>query len=451
MRGRVLATVAAVVAAATGIGAASPGPSSFGYTAEIIVPPGAARHAVRLPATVQRHVAYPDLRDVQVFNGAGEALPHSVRWPPTPPVPERRLRPTIHAVPEAPGRPGDPEPVAFEVDAGGAILAIRLRSGVPRALTARTAAWILDTGAAHPPLAGLDLVLAPGPDAVFMPVSLETSPDLLSWTPVARDEPVFRLPTGGEPLVRRLIRFPATDGRYLRLRPGKEGRLPLVAVDALIADGAAVPMVSATFDGEESGTPGRAWEYDTGARLAAEEASLVLPGEDAILQMEIQTRQDPRVPWQPAGRGTAFRLERPGATLVGEPFPVAAPPARFYRAQLTTAPGRIPSRAPRLLLRWRPPEIVFAARGPGPYLLAYGKFSSGIAAAVPDDGAPSARATLGPETVAAGEAAREPPGRRRWAWPAIAGIAGLAVAGIAAWIGWQRWRVPRPLRRGQGM
>jgi hypothetical protein len=210
-------------------------------------------------------------------------------------------------------------------------------------------------------------------------------------------------------------------------------------------------MVSATFDGEESETPGRAWEYDTGARLAAEEASLVLPGEDAILQMEIQTRQDPRVPWQPAGRGTAFRLERPGATLVGEPFPVAAPPARFYRAQLTTAPGRIPSRAPRLLLRWRPPEIVFAARGPGPYLLAYGKFSSGIAAAVPDDGAPSARATLGPETVAAGETAREPPGQRRRAWPVIAGIAGLAVAGIAAWIGWQRWRVPRPLRRGQGM
>lgn len=443
--------MAALVAAATGIGAASPGPSSFGYTAEIIVPPGAARHAVRLPATVQRHVAYPDLRDVRVFNGAGEVLPHSVRWPPAPPAPERRLRPALHAVPEAPGRPGDPEPVAFEVDASGAILAIRLRSGVPRALTARTAEWILDTGPAHPPLSGLDLVLAPGPDPVFMPVSVEASPDLLSWKPVARDEPVFRLPTGGEPLVRRLIRFPATDGRYLRLRPGKESRLPLLAVDALIADGAAAPMVSATFDGEESETPGRAWEYDTGARLAAEEASLVLPGEDTVLQLEIQTRQDPRVPWQPAGRGTAFRLARPGATLVGEPFPVAAPPARFYRAQLTTPPGRMPSRTPRLLLRWRPPEIVFEARGPGPYLLAYGKFSSGIAAAVPDDGAPSMRATLGPETVAAGETAREPPDRRRRAWPIIAGIAALGAAGVAAWIGWQRRRDHRPSPRSPGI
>lgn len=413
-----LARTLAALAIAVGLAgpasaAAAESPADFGYIAPIAVREGQALHAARLPAATYRHAARPDLGDLRVFNGAGEAVPHALRLPePAKEAEQHRKLPMFPLVTD-PGSPLAAQDIRIEVRTDGSVVQV---NAARRAADAKPSAWILDASAVGGPVKALDFTLADDPSSIAARVSVEASDDLSAWRAVASDAPIVRMQFGGERLARLRADLGTTRSRYFRIAQTTGDALPLVRVDALLDGGAPQhPHDSLTVDPVRIDSSAHAWEYDLESPLAVERATLDLPEDNTVLAVEIEARTGESAPWSPIGRGVVYRLLQDGASFVNPPLPLGGGPVRYLRVRLVSAGATMPSKAPRLRVEWRPAELVFAARSAGPFVLAYGK--SGIASTavplvtlVPGHGSPGAiipaTATIGAESLAVGDAAR---------------------------------------------
>ena len=154
--------------------------------------------------------------------------------------------------------------------------------------------------------------------------------------------------------------------------------------------------------------------------------------------------------WQPIGQVEAFRVLREGVEVEGAPLaiPLRTDRLRFdFSVPLDDAP-------PSIEAEWRPVRAVFAARAPGPYVLAVGHSDAPFGPALDarsmlaaDD--PSAArlpiATVGvsADAVTAGQRAQRIASEARWSRYLLWAVLVLAVAGLA----WMAWRMSLQLRR----
>lgn len=412
--------------------AAAESPSEFGYTAPIAVREGQAFQAARLPALTYRHAARPDLGDLRVFNGAGEAVPHALRLPePVRDAEQRRKLPMFPLITDV-GSPLDAQDIRIEVRADGGV--VRVRSA-HRATGTKPNAWILDASTLGAPVKALDFTLAEDPSSIASRVSVEASDDLSAWHAVVSEAPIVRMRFGGERLAQLRVDAGATRSRYLRVVRTSGDALPIVRIDALLDGGAPRHAHdSISVDPVRVDSAAHAWEYDLESPLAVERATLDLAEDNTVLAVEIEARTGDSAPWIPVGRGVVYRLQQNGASIVNTPLMVSGGPLRHVRVRLGSAAAAMPSKAPRLRVEWRPAEIVFAARGAGPFVLAYGKSGADstaipLSTLVPGHGTPDAivpaTATIGAESLASGDAAR----RERTDYRKL-GLWGLLIAGV---------------------
>src|SRR5258708_34007745 len=73
------ALICAVLAAASLSATAAESPGDFAFAVPIEGLGGDALHRVAIPQAVYETAAFPDLRDLRVFNGAGEVVPYAFR------------------------------------------------------------------------------------------------------------------------------------------------------------------------------------------------------------------------------------------------------------------------------------------------------------------------------------------------------------------------------------
>ena len=422
----------------------------------------------------RRVAASSSLGDLRVRNGAGEAM--AFAWVDTPPPPTvvQRLAARIYKVPLPPA------------DVASAATA----DAMPRQ------AWIVDARDASNDLLRLDLALESGTQGVYT-LRIEASDDLQHWRTLQEDAQLVQLqalPQVGatgtlatlaerEHLSSNGIDLDNVPARYLRLTTAPRSAIPpLVSATvtraahrpapaplewsaAIAASGceasscdyplprnaivAAVQVAPADVD-----TIGQVMvlgQMDAG-RLPPPRHSL-LRGPLHALRLKAERSAAPTGPaWDSAAMASVYWLtQSSGAPDLHSP-PVRIDGAAWQALRLETfGPiSQLGHAAPTIRIAVRARQLVFVARGAGPFVLARAMPGERTAAMplaelmpgrAPDAALPEATATVAPPVASAAIAAAPvttavpptaaPASRTPWLWAAL--LAGLALMAAMAW------------------
>ena len=325
-----------------------------------------------LPAAVYEHLAHADLRDLRVFNAAGEVVPYAI-VPPAPLAPQV-ARHALEAYPlrtDTAARDVGDLALSLRASNGRVTLDVRSRDGRPVTGT-RVAGYVLDASGVDAPLAAL--VVTPAGEAdVNARVRIDASDDLATWRGVARDAPLLRLRVGGRVLARDRVELNGLRAKYLRIAGADGDTLPEIAtVEAEVGTAAPAPALPVR---EVAGAyaDDHAFEYDAGGLFDVAEASLRLAAPNTIVPAQISVRQDARAPWRHVADGVFYRIGEGKDELRSPPLAVRGAPFRYWRVELDPRSGVTSASPPTLLLGWQAAEIVFPARGAAPFELAFGR------------------------------------------------------------------------------
>ena len=146
-----------------------------------------------------------------------------------------------------------------------------------------------------------------------------------------------------------------------------------------------------------------------------------------------------------------YRLRQDGGETSNAPIAVTGRDYRYWRARVDPRSGGIGTQPPKLSFGWYPGVVVFAARGSGPFELAYGSARVGAAALAIDtlvpgyDRAKRDAVSFPPAQVGAVSATssdtalRQPIDTKRWLlW------ASLVLAALV--LGWMALSLSRQMR-----
>lgn len=366
---RLVFAATAALAAAVAM-AQEPGPR---FRAPIAAQDGHSHYTVRLPAAVYAGIERADLGDLRVLNAHGEPVPYAF-------LPrEPADKPPVQAAPaklfplygsEAQGVEG----VKLDVvrGAGGTVIRLAESAGA-RPAGRKLLGYVADAGEDKRPLEALalDWRAAAGFNGT---AKVEASDDLARWQTLVTDAPILELAHGGERLERRRIELRGRKARYLRLsfaRVPQDFALRGVRVERR-GDRAEPEREWVRLEAGQDGTPGE-YRFGAAGRYPADRVRLHLPQVNTVSRVQVYSRDGDDQRWRHRASATVYRLQRDGAT-VSSPE-IAVPPVADQEWRVTADPrgGGLGAGALGLELGWIPHEIVFAARGAGPFTLAFGE------------------------------------------------------------------------------
>jgi len=342
----------------------------FRWEAPVTVSGGDALNRLTLPFEAYRD-ARPDFADLRLFNAGGEALPIAFAGEPAPVVTGPRPTPlAIFPISAEPGRDvaqGSLD-VMVKSYARGTIVSVQGRSANKPA-PLRTAAWLADASQFNAALRGLVLTWEVHPGTEVVKVDVDASDDLKSWRRIASRAPLMHLEQNGAVIEQRRVDLSGTRARYLRIA-GEPSTFALTGVNALSEDVVA-PVVRSKrlVQGMAGAKPGE-YLFDLGARIPVELARIVLPA-NTVAPFSLATRDDDKQPWRTFTSATFYNLTREGATVESQPTGVYPTAMRYVMAQLDPRSPPL-SAPPSLEVQWRPAQLVFVARGEGPFHLEFG-------------------------------------------------------------------------------
>jgi hypothetical protein len=442
------------LAALVAVAAHAERPDDYAFGVPLTPGAAAAFHRVALPAVVYEGVVHPDLADLRVFNADGEVVPYAF-------VPRRAVpteRPPAIALPMFPlwvdRERRDVAGLALTVvrDAAGTTVSVNAAPNEP-ATGKVLGGYVLDASSLDHPLVALSFALPETPGATTMRVRIDASDDLAVWRSVAGDATLVNIEFAGQRLTRNRVEFAPTKTKYLRLS---------WAADRAVID---FGVVSGEY-GERVIEAPRQWrnvagaqvadregdyEYDLGGAFPVDRIAVDLATLNSIVPAMLSARANAATPWQPVGSTVFYRLESPGGDVMSPPIPVVGGERRYWLLHVDPRSGA-GGQAPPLRMGWQPQEIVFAARGRGPFMLAYGKHAAtpgalAIATLVPGfDGmkelpasvVSAAGAIVTAVSLGGTDRLRKPPDVKRWVlWAALA--LGVLV------LGWMAWRLSREM------
>ena len=416
----------------------------YAWGMELALDGDAAWYEFPVPRDVYESGVRADLRDLRIFDAAGEPVPYAFRprGAPGAAAPNTVDLP-LQAISTA--APGGVDAVEMRVshDGGREVIEIDTPDAAAGA-SAPVVGYLVDARAISEPLHALRLVLPAAANDVVRRVTLEASDDLHIWMPFASDAPILQLTAGIHRLERRRIEFAPQRAQYLRLSwPGAARPLDVNAVQA--EPGAPLRETSRQWKDVPAvaapGTPNR-YELDLGGRFPIDRLSFALPQANTIATMGLYSRASLLDDWEFIDSATVYRLNGEGGDFVSDDVALDGSARRYWRIAFDPRGGGVGHGDLAVRAGWVPHRIVFAARGARPFALAYGN-SDAEPAALPIEtlvpgygsGAPDARIVIGRARVQepyalAGESAIVEPfdWRRTVLWISLA----LSIALLAA-------------------
>jgi hypothetical protein len=419
-------------------------PGDFAYAMPIIAAPGETFYQVELPPALYRGIAHADLRDIRVFNAKDEMVPHALRAQ----TATTALAPETAALPFFPLR-GEPTRdigelrVRVHKRADGTLVDIR-SDGKPAGAAGVTRGYLLDASRAQQGLRALLFDWNAPREGYSAKVRVEGSDDLVRWNTVVNEAPLLDLEFGGHRLEMKRVQFRTLTNKYLRVSwPQGQKAVNFTSVRA--------ESVPATREAERTWValaapvagkqPGE-FQYDLGGLLPFDRMRIELPQANTVANMEILAREKSGDEWRPLGTALVYRLQREGSDVTSPEIRIASRGQRALLLRVDQKGGGIGNGTPTVHLGWIPRQLVFAARGEGPFRLAYGSHAARDAAfsmqsLLPGYGSERAFAVkpakLGEPVALAGEKQlRAPVDYKRWVlWASL--ILGVAVLGAMAY------------------
>jgi len=418
--------------------------TDFAYGIRLEPGAGGAVYRLNLPEAVHRSAVRQDLGDLRIFNEQGEIVPHILRWPE-----ESRLTETASLI--LPffrvDRPIKDMGVGFSIDittdAKGAVLNARTRGVTGDGL--ETAAYLIDVGKLDRPPDRLRLDWQ-GPDDSFVgKVSLLSSDDLDHWRILVSGVTIADLRHGKHVLRRDTIAILEPPGRFITIQwPQNAQDTILTRVEALFPKASIaasrrylkVPFSAAA--GEPDG-----YVADLGGFFPVDRLNLLFSETNSLTSGRFYSRSDAHGTWQRRFEGLFYDLRIDGTRLANDDAVISKVVDRWWRFEAVSRNGGMGERPPLLSVGWVPLELVFLARGDGPFTLAYGH--AAVDPLDPErhplihlldresDDALIRQIAAGPSFPLRGESARVPPkGPFPWKTWVLWGVLGIAVGLLAA-------------------
>jgi hypothetical protein len=357
-------------------------------------------HRLELPLSSELGARQADLGDLRVFNGAGEPVPYAiwreavthaveaqaeVKWFALYDAAEAGQRvPQVRIQRASNGSVTDVQP-AEELEAGEEILR----------------GWLLDTSAVKGPLIRLNFDWTSERDG-FQHFSIEASDDLQQWQSWGTGQ-VGRFSFADERIEQHEVDLAGKPARYLRLLWQNPQAAPILS------------SVQVSSSLEMQGLPRLGWSEPIGGRsgkinefiwqlpasLPVERLKWELEQGDSLAPVAVFGRNDPNGTWQPLQNGLLYRLSQNGQDAVQDQMALSGQGVRQIMLQVDDRGGGLGTTAPRLQVAVRPVEVLFMARGEGPYTLAVGSDQVRSAALTPQsaDLASAGTASLAPATA----------------------------------------------------
>ena len=347
-------------------------PSDFRSTAPVTPAAGDPLQRLTLPFEVYRD-ARPDLADLRLFNAKGEGLPIAFAGTPEPTreTPRTTSLSMFPLYSRAPATADSSSRIDIRVKSGRNGTIVSVQESGPRGEAQRPIAWLLDATQLETPVRNLIVDWNSGPGLEVARITVEGSDDLKSWQTLASGASVLRAEQGGRVVSQMRVNVGSEKMKYLRLS-ATPADFVLRAVTAEAATSTRpAPRVTTTAQGKPGAKPGE-FVYDLGARLPIEAVRLKFGEVNSVAPFTLRAGDDPTKPGRQVANATFYRLVREGVELESPKVEVGRQSARYWVAQLdpnSPPPGGGP---PTLEAEWRAGQLVYVARGDGPYTLAFG-------------------------------------------------------------------------------
>lgn len=361
-----------VLALWSGWALAQEAPARYSHAARIEGAGDDSHYRFALPADAYRGVTRADLGDVRVFNGASEPVPYAF-VPPRPVM----FAPVLHATKLFPLR-GDEakglDGINIRIHQGSAGTTIDV-SSTPGAGKARRKllGYLLDASGLKAPLEALVLEWQ-SREGFTGTARVEASGDLRSWHTVAGAAPVLFLEHAGQRLERNRVELHGARAKYLRVSfagvpPGFALRRARVELRPERVEPERQWLALAGKESERR--PGE-YEFDTGGHFPVDRVRFTLPQVNTVAQAQLFSRSRAEDPWRVATSATLYRLRRNGAEVTNADLAVAPNASRRWLLRVEQRGGGLGSGEVKLEIGWVPHEVVYAARGAGPFSVAWG-------------------------------------------------------------------------------
>jgi hypothetical protein len=378
---RALIVAAAVASVATTSGAGEK-PKDFAFGIPLTVEAESAFYRAALPEAFYAGSARTDQGDLRVFNGDGAAVPYARLDSPA----ATREKKSTAVLPIFPllvdEQGGDLSGLSLTINqsAGKTSVSLTTKEGQP-VPAQRLAGYLVDATAVHEPISAIMLAWKLKSGGMNTRIRVETSDDLNQWRTLVGDAPLLDLEYEGRHLLRDRVEFRQAPAKYLRISwPGQPppqfhgvlaefGDRVLEAPRQWIeAPGAAV------VDNENE------YHFDLGGALPVDRVAIDLPELNSVVPAQLLARTAPAEPWRPVSSLVTYRLRQDAGEVSAPPLAVAPVTYRYWLLRVDPKSGGLGRGQPRMRAGWIPQEIVFAARGTGPFLIAYGNVSAASSA-----------------------------------------------------------------------
>lgn len=347
-------------------------------------------YSLTLPLAVYDKVTRPDLGDLRVFNGAGEAVAHAIRKAETRPE-QQESRQTLPFFPlrcEPETQIGD---ISLRVNRSTAGTIINVDAGGEQHQQSPASCVLIDASQVLTAPTALELDWEREGDAnALFPVTLTQSTDLTHWSPFGFKTVLADLRHNGQAIAARRITMHGKPLPYVRL-DCVDCREPLRLRGVTAVFGSPVEVPEHGWLQPESPRIGKegsemVFEYAAVPAITVTGLRVQLPEANSLARVAIESRPGDEAPWRSRYTGLIYDLNLEGKRLTSEPAACAATTDRHWRVRiLHDGAGLGEQRPPRLELGWLGDQLLFVARGQGPYTLAFGSSKVQAETSPPDN------------------------------------------------------------------
>ncbi|ALB61884.1 FIG00553674: hypothetical protein [Cronobacter condimenti 1330] len=344
-------------------------PQDYARGAELAVEGASPWYRLPLPAMVYEESAWPDLRDLRVFNSQGASLPFALETT-TPPAPAPQRAPlTVYKLNAQPLKPdsANSQPAVLLTSPSG----VQIRMENPPEATLSDS-WLIPLGEGNEARALTQLRLAWPAQAHGWQARIDvfSSETMRDWQTEITDAPLMDLTSGDQRLLQDKVDF--RDGlmlsgaKYL-LIVVKNASAPLDFTAATGQWQAPHPQplrMSLTALAERESDNSAVYHWP---RPQPFDALTLRPSkENAVVPVEIEYRSGENMAWKPLVRTVLYRLpDRPAVTLALQGELISALRVRAINQRI----GEV---FPEVTGERDEKTLVFNAQGSGPFLLAWG-------------------------------------------------------------------------------
>ncbi|MDR1506863.1 MAG: DUF3999 domain-containing protein [Treponema sp.] len=341
--------------------------SGFAGSVEITGTPGGLL-AFEIPEDVYRGLRRTDMGDIRIYDSSGNPAPFFVRGiKGTVTIPEKQNVPLLMWNEQA-GRFTSSSP-GIEINTQGIAVTINPPTSEKGSL------YLADLSRFDGGASPSKLVLEFEQSGFFNArVSMRTSGDLSQWTDYGKTQTAAFYDNPGTDR----NEFDIPRARYILLE--FNGSIPAIHSAQVRFDPVENPaaMRETSFAGTKS-ADGKTARYHTEGRFPAARLAFSLSRPDSI-RITVKDREAEEAPWRDGGETTVYRIERPGeAPSVNGPIDIRTyyEESRGPYWEIEVLGEQILDEVPEMILLWEARELVFLARGNGPWTLAYGSTEYG--------------------------------------------------------------------------